>query len=404
MAAAYLLSRRYKITLYEKNDILGGHTRTRIITYHDKKIAVDTGFIVFNPVNYPELTALFKHLSVPVEKSNMSFGFTAHKGQFEWSATNLNTIFGQRRNLLNPEFYRMLGDVKRFFRLAPQHLQTTEKISLGTLLQRLDMGKSFQEKFILPMGAAIWSCPAHTMLEFPAETFIRFFKNHGLLSFDGQHQWYTVTGGSQNYVKKITAPYQKSIQLGKPVQKIRKEGKKVALYFARGSKKTYDHVVLACHADEALALLSDSTPKERKILGAFHYQHNMAYLHSDVSVMPKRKRCWASWVYRLEGSDDHSLSVTYWMNRLQNIDPSYPLFVTLNPAEPIASDSVFDTHCFTHPVFTRDAIEAQKSMPTIQGVRNIWFCGAYQRYGFHEDGLMSAIHVAQKMGVDIPWH
>ena len=401
MAAAYLLSSKYDVTLYEKNAVLGGHTRTKTIQYRDKEIAVDTGFIVFNHVNYLELTSLFRYFDVATEKSDMSFGFTMNRGDFEWGAQSLDAVFGQRRNLLNPFFYKMISDVLCFFKEAPKCLNRSE-ITLGELLKSLKLGKNFCDRFIIPMGAAIWSCPPDKMLDFPAQTFVRFFINHGLLSLNGQHQWYTVTGGAQQYVKKLTASLQNNICLNAAIERVWSEGEKVVVQTKTGEKNLYDHVVFASHADESLAMLMDATPEERKILGAFDYQPNTAYLHSDSRQMPKRKRCWASWSY--SATDGKQVSLTYWMNKLQNIDPDYPLFVTLNPAHPIAPEKIFDTHVFSHPVFTREAIAAQKLIPCIHGKRNIWFCGAYQRYGFHEDGLMSAVAVAKHLGVTIPWH
>jgi predicted NAD/FAD-binding protein len=401
MASSYLLAPHYDVTLYEKNPAPGGHTRTKTVNYNGKDIAVDTGFIVFNHVNYPELVGLFNHLGVATQKSDMTFGFTADNGAFEWGAESLNAVFGQRSNIIKPSFYRMIGDVLHFFKHAPAWLEQDKEGTLGELLAFLGTGTDFNERFILPMGAAIWSCPADKIQAFPARTFVQFFKNHGLLSLTGQHQWYTVTGGSQCYVDKILAPLKDRIRLASPVERVWREQDKLMVK-AGGDIATYDHVVFASHADETLTMLSDATAEEKQVLGAFQYQPNIAYLHRDESVMPKRKRCWASWSYSANGEKD--VSITYWMNRLQSIDNEYPLFVTLNPDRPIASEKTFDVHQFSHPIFTREAIEAQKHIPSIQGKRNIWFCGAYQRYGFHEDGLMSAVAVAQLLGAIIPWH
>lgn len=401
MAAAYLLKQRNNITLYEKNAVIGGHTRTKNIRYHDKDIAVDTGFIVFNHTNYPELTALFNHLGVKTQKSDMSFGFTMDNGSFEWGAFSLDAVFAQRTNLLRPSFYKMIRDVLYFFKHAPAWLDQTREGTLQELLASLRLGNDFNQRFILPIGAAIWSCPAEKMREFPARTFVQFFKNHGLLSLTGQHQWHTVTGGSQEYIKKITAPLAGRIRVSSPVDSVWRDGGEYVVR-SNGIEERYHHVVFASHADETLAMLKDATDEEKSILGAFHYQTNKAFLHCDESIMPKRRRCWASWSYCAD--TDRNVSVTYWMNRLQSIDKSHPLFVTLNPTRPIRHEKIFDEHLFTHPIFTREAIEAQKLMPTIQGRRNLWFCGAYQRYGFHEDGLLSAINVAKALDSEVPWH
>ncbi len=401
MASAYLLAPTCDVTLYEKNATLGGHTRTKTINYDGQSICVDTGFIVFNHVNYPELKGLFEHAGVATQKSDMTFGFTMNDGAFEWGAESLNAVFGQRRNLFKPSFYRMISDVLRFFKHAPECLGQDKEITLGELLASLGTGKDFNERFILPMGAAIWSCPADKIQAFPARSFVQFFKNHGLLSLTGQHQWYTVTGGAQRYIDKIMTPLQDRIRLASPVDRVWHENDKVMVKCG-DNITSYNHVIFASHADETLAILSDASAEEKHILGAFKYQPNIAYLHCDESIMPKRKRCWASWSYSANGGND--VSITYWMNRLQSIDSQYPLFVTLNPDKPIAPEKIFDVHSFSHPIFDRDAIHAQKQIPIIQGNRNIWFCGAYQRYGFHEDGIMSAVAVAKSLGATIPWH
>lgn len=401
MAAAYLLHQHYDVTLFEQHARPGGHSRTKTITYNGQEIAVDTGFIVFNHPTYPHLTAMFDHLGVATEKSDMSFGFSERGGAFEWGASGLNAVFGQRSNLLKPGFYKVIADVKRFFRDAPAAAEANPTLSLGALLKKLNMGDAFRHRFIIPMGAAIWSCPAQAMLDFPALTFVRFFKNHGLLSLDGQHQWYTVTGGSQRYVEKLLAPLQGRIRLNAAVARLTPEGERWHITCTDGETTHFDQIIVAAHADEALAMLKHPTPEERRILSAFRYQPNRAYLHSDPSLMPKRRACWSSWNY-LSG-DGASVCLTYWMNRLQNIDTAYPLFVTLNPLTPPAPKTVFDRHDFTHPIFDATAIAAQKEISTIQGKRGLWFCGAYQRYGFHEDGLQSAVDVAKKLGVTPPW-
>ncbi len=402
MAAAYLLAPKYDVTLYEKNAITGGHTRTKIVRFGDTEIPVDTGFIVFNHVNYPELVGLFKTLDVPTHKSDMSFAFTTHNGGFEWGARNLNALFGQRSNLFNPRFYRLIRDVLRFFKNAEAVAHANPALTLGGLLAALKTGEGFKDQFILPMGAAIWSCPAETMLLFPARTFVQFFRNHGLLSLNGQHQWYTVTGGSREYMRRILAPLEGRIKLDAAVRSVARSGDKIIVETAGGWQAVYDHVVMASHADETLGMLKDPTEVERDVLGAFQYQANHAVLHSDTAVMPTRRACWSSWNY--SANQHKNVSVTYWMNLLQGIDNKYPLFVTLNPDKPIDPAKIHDEHLFHHPIFTREAIAAQSRIPEIQGKRSLWFCGAYQRYGFHEDGLQSAVAVAKAMGAVIPWH
>lgn len=406
MSVAYLLSPFYHVTLYEKNSTLGGHTRTKMVPYQDKFIPVDTGFIVFNPVNYPQLTSMFRHLDVEVQKSAMSFGFSMDKGALEWGAGSLNALFGQRANLFDPKFYAMLLEMLRFFRLANKSKRNLANMSLGEFLASLNLSHDFKSKFILPMGAAIWSASAKQMLEFPANTFIQFFKNHGLLSVKGQHQWYTVTGGSHNYISKLMQSFESTVRLSTEVTNVvsKKEGG-VELQTRHHETVSYDHVILATEANEALKILASPSEEEKAILGAFKYQPNHAFLHQDENAMPKQKRCWSSWNYLIDtNQSQEKLSVTYWMNSLQNIDKSFPLFVTLNPLMPPKEHTIFDEHVFMHPLFNNKTRSAQEKIPSIQGKRAIWFCGAYQRYGFHEDGLLSAMSVAQSLGATVPWH
>ncbi|MFZ4540202.1 MAG: NAD(P)/FAD-dependent oxidoreductase [Rickettsiales bacterium] len=410
MASAYLLQQAgHRVTVYEKSARIGGHTRTLTIDYGNVPIAVDTGFIVYNEPNYPNLLGLFRHLNVKVQKSDMSFAITVASGKFEWSARTLNSIFGQRSHLFNPAFYSMIRDVLRFNSRALEAVRRYPEMTLRDLITHLKLGKGFMDYYLLPMGGAIWSCAPESMLNFPAATFVQFFKNHGLLSLNGQHQWYTVTGGSQEYIKKITEPFHDRIRTNCAVQSVTRHADGVSILDSTGQTETYDQVVFASHANETLAILNDASTEEREILGAFHYQKNSAYLHRDTSVMPKRRRCWASWVYHTGTPGEareraHGIGVTYWMNLLQSIDQRYPLFVTLNPAQPIPEALTFNRHEFEHPIFTRDTLAAQARLPSIQGKNNSWFCGAYTRYGFHEDGLLSAVKVATAMGAPIPWH
>ena len=407
MGAAYLLHQAgHDITVYEKNAVTGGHTRTIEVDYGGTLIPVDTGFIVYNLPNYPYLSAMFKHLGVAVQKSDMSFGISVNRGAFEWGARSLNAVFGQRRNLFRPSFYQLIRDVLRFNAGAEAMVALEPQLTLGELVARMRLSSGFMRYYLLPMGGAIWSCSPKTMLEFPARTFVRFFKNHALLDIRNQHQWYTVSGGSREYMHKLTAPYRTRIRTSCAATQVKRSADGVEITDSNGETSCYDRIVFASHANETLAMLADATDAERSILGAFEYQKNIAYLHRDASIMPKRKPCWASWVYHAEGQagDEMNIAVTYWMNLLQSIDEKYPLFVTLNPIQPIDPALVFDRHVFEHPVFTREAIAAQERLPSLQGQRNSWFCGAYARYGFHEDGLGSAVAVAESMGVLVPWH
>jgi predicted NAD/FAD-binding protein len=404
MGAAFLLNPRNQITVYEKADRIGGHTRTVDVDYHGVPIPVDTGFIVFNKRNYPNLTGLFRHLDVPVQKSDMTFGATIGDGWLEWGARDLNALFAQRRNLFRPSYYRLLHDVYRFNSRALETAIAMPHISLGDLIERLGMSDWFRRYYLLPMAGAIWSCPPAQMLDFPALSFVRFFENHGLLSVSGQPQWYTVTGGSKEYANRLTRSYEHRVRVGCGAAEVTRDDNGVQIRDLRGGSERYDHVVFASHADETLSLLKDAGTEERGLLSTFRYQRNHAVLHKDVSVMPKRKACWASWVYHAGiKTEEPGISVSYWMNNLQGIDKRYPLFVTLNSRRDFAPEDVFDEHIFYHPVFDAEAIQAQQRMTAIQGHKNTWYCGAYLRNGFHEDGLSSAVDVARRFGAEIPW-
>ena len=410
MGISYLLHHAgHSITLYEKAPVAGGHTRTLQVDYRGKHIPVDTGFIVYNIPNYPNLCGLFNHLGVATQKSDMSFAITMDDGKFEWGARSVSAVFGQRRNLLRPSFYRMIRDVRRFNSKALAAVEADPELTLGGLINRLGLGEGFQRYYLLPMGGAIWSCPPSMMLDFPALTFVQFFKNHGLLSMTGQHQWYFVTGGSTRYMEKLTVSFRQHIRTDCGVVTVTRQEGKVQVTDSKGITEIYDDVVFACHANETLTLLKDATAEEKNTLGAFQYQRNVAYLHRDTALMPKHKVCWASWVYHAHTpkdgtSDSQAIGVTYWMNLLQAIDQNYPLFVTLNPPKEISPELVFNRHEFEHPIFTRETLAAQERLPQLQGKKHSWFCGAYTRYGFHEDGLLSAVKVAQAMGASIPWH
>ena len=404
LGAAYLLHCHHDITVYEKTGRIGGHSRTVNLRYGDATLPVDTGFIVFNERNYPHLTGLFRHLNVPCHESEMSFSCTIGGGWLEWGAKDLNAMLGQRRNLFRPGFYRLARDVARFNAEAEDIVEAEPRLSLRGLIERLQLGDWFRRYYLLPMGGAIWSCPPQDMLDFPARSFVRFFINHGLMALSGQPQWYTVTGGAQEYVKRLSAPFVEKIRTGIGATRVTRADGKVTVTDANGVDEIYDQIVLACHGDEAFALLADPSAAETTVLSAFRYQKNHMVLHRDESVMPKRKACWASWVYHASrDTQEPKISVTYWMNSLQGIPSRYPLFVTLNPTQSIAPEYVFDEHMFEHPMFDAAAIAAQEHLPAIQGARNTWFCGAHWRHGFHEDGLMSAVAVAEGLGVSAPW-
>lgn len=405
MGAAYLLHRAgHEITLFEKSADIGGHSRTRTVTDGNVSVPVDTGFIVFNHLTYPNLCGLFRHLSVPTEKSDMTFAITIDDGRLEWGARSPNAVFGQRSNLLNPAFYGFIRDIFRFNRLALRTAQNNPSITLGELLGVIGVGEWYKKYFILPIGGAIWSTSLEQMLEFPALYFTRFFKEHHLLSAIGQPQWYTVSGGSIEYVKRLTAPFKPRILTQCGAHLVQRHGAGVDVTDVHGQVRHFDHAVLACHGDQALAMLVDASPDEQRLLSTFRYSTNHAFLHRDASLMPKRKPCWASWVYHAyEDRPQAVMSVTYWMNLLQNIDRSTPIFVTLNPHRPVDPALVYEKHTFEHPIYTPQSVAAQQQLPLIQGKRNTWFCGAHWRNGFHEDGLASAVAVARSLGAEIPW-
>lgn len=399
MGAAYMLNPHHDITLYEQSSVVGGHSRTVDIG----NVAIDTGFIVFNDKNYPHLTALFTHLNVPIAKSNMSFGVSIDNGFLEYSTQSPLALFAQSKNLLRPHFWGMLRDIVRFNRLSQSYIDINIDITLGELLKVLGTGEWHKNYFIVAMGAAIWSTPMDKMLAFPAKTFLRFFENHGLLTLTNQPQWQTVVGGSREYVKRLTKSYSDKILLNRSVQSVTRNDNKVQLLDISGEMKTYDHVVFACHADQTLKLLKDATFLEKKLLSAFRYQPNRMVLHSDESFMPANKKAWASWIYLSQTQKDQSkaLALSYWMNNLQPLNSDKTFIVTLNP--PHEPAHIHDEYRFEHPIFDEAAIRAQADIPQLQGQKNSWFCGAYQRYGFHEDGLLSAVIMAQKMGVQPQW-
>jgi predicted NAD/FAD-binding protein len=407
MSAAWLLNKGHRITVYEKNDRIGGHSNTVDASVDQVKTPVDTGFIVYNELNYPNLTALFKHLDVPTKASEMSFAASLGDGDFEYAGTDLNGLLGQRRNILRPRFWRMMRGLRRFYRDAPTLLDDPRApdLSLGDYLERENYGPGFIRDHLLPMGAAIWSTTAAEMATYPAEAFVRFFVSHGLLNIKDRPQWRTVDGGSREYVRQLTRDYRERIRhVG--VRLVRREAGKVLIEDLHGLKETYDDVVFATHADEAFGLLADPSESERELLGGLRYTYNRAVLHTDAALMPKRRRVWSSWNF-IDGRDqggDGKLCVTYWMNRLQALETNSPLFVTLNPSRDPAPGTIIREFDYTHPFFDRAALAAQRRLWSLQGDRRTWFCGSYFGYGFHEDALQSGLAVAEQLGgARRPW-
>lgn len=406
LGAAWALGRQHDVVVYEANAYPGGHSNTVEVDYDGTPVAVDTGFIVFNDWNYPNLTRLFAHLNVPAIKSDMSFAVSVGQGQsrgeLEWSGNNLATLFAQKRNLLRPGFHRMWRDILRFNKGAVADLAAGRMtcLSLGDYLQRGRYSDSFMLDYLLPMGAAIWSAPLGEMMDFPAETFANFFRNHGLLSINDRPQWYTVQGGSREYVKRLLADGNFTLHLHTPVHAVQRDADGVNIVTSRGTSH-YDQVILACHADQALRLLDDhASAQERALLGNFRFQPNRAVLHRDPALMPRRRKVWASWNYLSEPRRDlqRRVGLTYWMNLLQSIDNTRPLFVTMNPVTEPRDDLVFAEFSYEHPLFDRAAIAAQGRLGEIQGQDRLWFCGAWCKYGFHEDGFTAGLRVAEALG------
>jgi predicted NAD/FAD-binding protein len=394
LSCAWLLSGRHRVTLYEKAQRLGGHSHT----VDADGTAVDTGFICFNDATYPNLKALLAHLGVATQATDMSFAVSLEDGRFEYAAP---ALFAQRRNAVRPRFWSMLGEVLRFYRQAPGDLAALADpdLTLGEYLRREGFSDAFRDDHLLPMAAAIWSSPASTLLDYPAEAFIRFCDNHGLLKLVGRPIWRTVVGGSRVYVERLAGAVGE-VRLGSGVAEVRRTQGGVLVRAEDGSIECFDQVVIGGHADQALAMLAEPTRLERELLGAFGYSRNHAVLHTDASLMPRRRRAWASWNYM---GSEAGLCVTYWMNRLQDL-AGRDLFVTLNPPRPPRAGSMLREDVYEHPVFNPAAIQAQKRLWSLQGEGGVWFCGAYFGAGFHEDGLQSGLAVAEQLGgVRRPW-
>ena len=407
MAAAWLLADRHEVTVYEKDDRPGGHSHTVDVEFQGQTLAVDTGFIVYNEQNYPNLTALFRHLGVDTTPTDMSFAASLDAGRFEYSGSGLRGLAAQPWNLVRPRLWSLLIDLRRFYRDAPKTLgtATSNDLTLGDYLKREGYGQAFVRDHLLPMGAAIWSTPTKDMLDYPLAAFVGFCHNHGLLSVANRPEWRTVTGGSREYLNKLTAAYADRIRLNTAVRSVRRLPNRVLVEDRQGDTESYDQVVIATHPDQALGMLSDPDSAERRLLGSFRYERNMTVLHTDASLMPRQRRAWASWNFLSQGrGDEQKVSVTYWMNRLQHLPNEYPLFVSLNPLHQPAAGSILRTFVYEHPVYSPDAIRAQRLLWDIQGVRRTWYCGAYFGHGFHEDGLQTGLAVAEQLGgASRPW-
>ncbi|CAD6523205.1 NAD(P)/FAD-dependent oxidoreductase [Paraburkholderia metrosideri] len=405
LASAYLLARQHRVTLFEAADYAGGHTNTVDVTLDGHTHPVDTGFLVFNDRTYPNLIALFGELGVQSHPSDMTFSVSLDEGRLEWAGTSLNTVFAQRSNLFSPTFIGMLRDIMRFNSSAEQNLElaTETRASMGELLTAGGYGGAFQRHYLLPMAAAIWSSATADILAFPATTFLRFCLNHALLQVNRRPQWRTVVGGGREYVKRITGKLD-DVRIGTPVRGVRRDDEGVDVYTDDGTER-FDALVLATHAPTTLRLLEDADPDERSVLGAVRYQPNVAVLHTDTSLLPRRQRVWSAWNYLgrrgLDGT--RPVCVSYLVNQLQPLPFSTPLVVTLNPVAPPAMGTELRRFHYDHPLFDLAAIDAQHRLPSLQGKRRTWFAGAWTGYGFHEDGLKSALRVAADFDAAPGW-
>lgn len=405
-SAAWLLRDHAEVTLFEAGARFGGHTHTFYVD-EDRPVAVDTGFMVFNRENYPLLCALFEHIGIGSYPTDMSFSASFDQGRLEYAGTNMNTLFGQRRNLVNTRFWGMLFSVVRFNRLAQQVLSEPPpaQIGMGDFLDRHGFSETFRSRYLYPMAAAIWSCPRDQIARFPAVSFLRFFANHGLIRLADRPQWLTVEGGSSSYMDRLVGDLGTRARRNAPVARVERDGQGVTVVHADGGRERFDELVLACHSDQALRLLADPSPSERRLLDAIPYQANRVLLHRDASLMPRERRVWSSWNYLSRSAQDEAqaVSVTYWMNSLQRLATSMDYFVSLNPLDEPREESIAAEFEYEHPVFTTAALEAQKQLHRIQGRSNTWYAGAWTGYGFHEDGMRSGVEVAQALGATLPW-
>ena len=408
LSAAWLLSQRHPITVFEENAQPGGHSNTVDAPSPLGVLPVDTAFMVYNEVNYPNLVALFRHLCVATKPADMSFAASLDGGGFEYSSLDFDGIPRPSGNFLRPRYWSMIRGVLRFYREAPALLDqpAIEGLTLGAYLRHGGYSRAFVDDHILPMSAAIWSAAPGEIRNYPLNAFIRFFVSHRLMQLRNRLEWRTVDGGSREYVRRITEAFRSGLRTGLGVRKIVRESDSVLIEDETGRQRSFNHVVIATHADQALALLADADPEEKRLLGAFKYASNRTLLHTDPALMPKRRQVWSSWNFIAgeASSADSPPCVTYWMNRLQGIDPNSPLFVTLNPIREPGSGHLLQELTYEHPQFDAAALRAQRDIWKLQGVRNTWFCGSYFGYGFHEDALQAGLAVAEELGgVRRPW-
>ena len=400
MGAAHTLASDHRITLFEAEPRLGGHART-IMAGKRGDQPVDTGFLVFNYANYPNMAALFAELDVPVVKSNMSFGASIDGGRLEYGLASLDALFAQRRNALNPKFLGMVRDILRFNKNALRVANEDRTRTIAQFLDVMGTGDWFRDYYLLPLSGAIWSTPTEKIMDFPAHAMIQFFENHALLHHSGQHQWYTVNGGSVEYVRRIEAAMLGNgvdIRLGSPVQSVRRTAGGAQVKAWGGEWEMFDEVIFATHSDDSLSLLADPTDDEADALGAVKYQPNDVVLHRDAAIMPEHRQVWSSWVYTEDtGAQSDRIDLTYWINSLQPIPMDDMHFVTLNTKRTIREELIYDQTVLRHPVYDLAALAAQDKVRAMNGANNTWFCGAWMRHGFHEDGLTAGLDVARAL-------
>lgn len=402
LASAWLLSRKHRVTLYESQDYFGGHTHTHHVALKDGSHAVDSGFIVYNPVHYPLLARLFAELDVASQPTTMSFAVRSEISGVEYNASSLNSLFCQRRNLLSPRFLGMVGDLLRFYRRAPDVLLDAGlDLTLEEYLVRGRYGAGFRDEHLVPMASALWSCPTSEVLAFPVRHLVQFMVNHQMLQVAGRPLWRVVKGGSSRYVAALRSHWRVQERLSTPVREVRRSDAHVQIC-VDDTVEHFDQVVLACHSDQALSLLADATAAEREILGAIRYQRNEAILHSDASVLPTRPATWAAWNVLISHGADNPCIVSYCMNLLQGLAATQPLIVSLNAGGRVDPQRVLRRMTYEHPIFSRNAVAAQKRKAEIQGARRTWYAGAYWGWGFHEDGMRSAVAIARELGIDWP--
>jgi uncharacterized protein len=390
---AHHLHANHDITVFEANDYIGGHSNTHHVQTRDGELNLDTGFIVFNDRTYPNFIRLLDKLGVESQPSSMSFSVQCQRSGLEYNGSSLNALFAQRRNLLRPSFHRMIRDIVRFNRESLGLLQDDlPQLTLAEYLARNGYSREFVQHYLIPMGAAIWSAEPRTLQKIPAQFFIRFFHNHGLLNLKDRPMWRVIRGGSRSYVEKLVAGHRRRIRLNCPVHSVTRSGGKVIVRSAGNLAESFDCIFIASHSDQTLSMLSDATRSEREVLGAIPYQSNEAILHTDMTVMPRRRRAWAAWNYHVPRQDGGPVSVTYHLNRLQGLTSRRQYFVTLNGDQSIRPESIIRKISYEHPVFNIESVAAQGRQSEINGVRQTYFCGAYWRNGFHEDGVVSALN------------